>query len=155
MDWIDSQQWFLQIENESLHHFLSFSLFSSFLPSLPLPPQLLFPLPLSLLKDLRFFSHTPPIPPSSALSRSLLLLCHHHNIWLTYVWAFTPCQLAGICTHAHPHKHIHTISCAMSHAQEGRRQKKGTKISLNLLLTEFTSLCVCVPTTVPMEDKAS
>lgn len=29
MDWIDSQQQFLQLENESLHHFLSFSLFSS------------------------------------------------------------------------------------------------------------------------------
>lgn len=89
MDWIDSQQWLLQLEDESPHHFLSF--FSSFFCFPPSVARSFF------LKHLPFFPpphpHARTVPPSS----SLLLLCHHRNIWLTYVWVFAPCQLAGIC----------------------------------------------------------
>lgn len=105
-------------------------------------PHLSSPLSPCLLNLRPFFSLL--VPPSSALTPSLLLLCHHQNIWLTYVRAFTPCQLAGICTHADLHRR--TLSHNLVSGSGVQKTKKAPHIPLTLLLTAFIHPCsrVCV-----------
>lgn len=93
MDWIDSQQWLLQLEDESPYHFLSFfplvSLFFCFPPSVARSFFLKKTFLLSTPTSTRTYHPSLQFSPSAVPSSQHLI-----NICL----GFRPCQLAGICT---------------------------------------------------------